>query len=790
MPGRTKTTAVVLGVALLAGAAGVHADVLHVLSTTGLLRALDPATGTVLRRTQLRPPGKVVVYGGGLGAAPGGGTAVALVGLGDECTLDPARTLYAGTADYGCAYLSSQEECERGFVVYWGAEPRSCTWSGGGCDACGSCLNTCVPPPPCLGSTRTQWAGFGAAACRGLDGDASGCSGAYYSDEQGSRSCFESAGQCLGCDLSAEVAGTCASDCGADGSCADPSRDVFTGVYGCWLLFGDAAACARAYQVGNDHLMACVVGSDGYCTWCDSNGEAEGFCTNTCATPPACAGDPARSAVPECYVHEADPAACAEAYRTGPDGGAEACFARVDGSCVPCSRSGERQGSCINACAPPVCAGEPARTVLLGGPADCHGMDADPAACGEAYFVGRCGVSSCHYDAEASTCRPCTVEDPERCENACGAFEGLDVTHAPALIAVDLAGASAAVLGSPGDFLRQPVPDGTGVVYALSQYSGCVDPSALFRLDPGDLRPRLVASLTGFELGALALHPGDGRLYRFATDGLFATDPITGLTTTIATDAPVWLEPRAMTWAPACNAFLVADAFDGLWRLDPTAGTLEQTALYVEGECDEGDCATGLVLEGTAVCPPFTFPTSTSTTTTTSTSSSTSTSTLPSELLAGHRLLLTDNPAKPKKRRLEVRSDDPTISLGGGEGSPDDPVLHGGSLRVVATSGTFAATYALEDGWRYVRRGGRVKGYEWRERGAVRRIMLRPGRLEVRGEGAALVQALLTDPGAVQVALQVGGRRWCLEFGGTSEVRTPRKLRARDAEPPLECAEP
>lgn len=27
-------------------------------------------------------------------------------------------------------------------------------------------------------------------------------------------------------------------------------------------------------------------------------------------------------------------------------------------------------------------------------------------------------------------------------------------------------------------------------------------------------------------------------------------------------------------------------------------------------------------------------------------------------------------------------------------------------------------------------------------------------------------------------------------FGGTSQVRTPRKLRARDAGPPLECAEP
>ncbi|HWP67153.1 MAG TPA: hypothetical protein VNO26_14740 [Candidatus Limnocylindria bacterium] len=44
--------------------------------------------------------------------------------------------------------------------------------------------------------------------------------------------------------------------------------------------------------------------------------------------------------------------------------------------------------------------------------------------CSTAFFVGPCGVASCHHDAEAGSCRPCRRDDPGRCENTCGAFEG------------------------------------------------------------------------------------------------------------------------------------------------------------------------------------------------------------------------------------------------------------------------------------------------------------------------------------------------------------------------------
>ena len=247
-----------------------------------------------------------------------------------------------------------------------------------------------------------------------------------------------------------------------------------------------------------------------------------------------------------------------------------------------------------------------------------------------------------------------------------------------------------------------------------------------------------------------------------------------------------------MAWAPACENFLVTDGCGTLLRFDPVTLVLEQTTIYLEQECDEGDFPVGLVLDGEAPCPPRLSETTTSTTVTTSTSttSSTSTSTLPTDLIGGARLLLTDG-GKPKKRRLEVRSTDVAIGLGDGTGGDDDPVLHGGTLRVVATSGSFDTTYPLTSGWRYVSKGDPDKGYEWHGAGPLQTLVLRKGRvLRIVGKGEGLGHRLFLDPGAVQIVLQLGAHRWCLEFGGTVTVRSPRKFLARDAEAPVACADP
>ena len=67
-------------------------------------------------------------------------------------------------------------------------------------------------------------------------------------------------------------------------------------------------------------------------------------------------------------------------------------------------------------------------------------------------------------------------------------------------------------------------------------------------------------------------------------------------------------------------------------------------------------------------------------------------------LLTGRRLALTPG-------GLSLISQDPAIGLGGGENSADDPVLNGGTLRVLSIEGdVFDTTYALPAaGWRRAR---------------------------------------------------------------------------------------
>jgi len=72
------------------------------------------------------------------------------------------------------------------------------------------------------------------------------------------------------------------------------------------------------------------------------------------------------------------------------------------------------------------------------------------------------------------------------------------------------------------------------------------------------------------------------------------------------------------------------------------------------------------------------------------------------EPLAGRQLKLTAS-------LLAVRSNDTAIDLGRGQGSADDPVLHGGSLRIVSIEGdVFDQTVPLPAGsWRYLSGAGR-----------------------------------------------------------------------------------
>jgi len=186
--------------------------------------------------------------------------------------------------------------------------------------------------------------------------------------------------------------------------------------------------------------------------------------------------------------------------------------------------------------------------------------------------------------------------------------------------------------------------------------------------------------------------------------------------------------------------------------------------------------------------------TTTSTTSTSSTTSTTAT-TLPAgcELLTGKKLLLKSKTGKEKQRGIGLLSQDPGITLGAGNGSGDDPVMNGGTLRVVATGGDgFDDTYELPtERWSYVKKSGAGKGYKLRPTGPFKSVTIQPGkRVKVVAKGLGLGHTLETEPDAVGVVLTLGEHCYCLSFGGDVTFKADKKRLAKGAPAPLGCPPP
>src|SRR5262249_55092627 len=174
------------------------------------------------------------------------------------------------------------------------------------------------------------------------------------------------------------------------------------------------------------------------------------------------------------------------------------------------------------------------------------------------------------------------------------------------------------------------------------------------------------------------------------------------------------------------------------------------------------------------------------------TTSASSTSAPPSggdQQIAGTRLVLTDSPAEANGSLLSL-SHDPTITLGGGNGSADDPTQFGGSLRVRTTTGDlFDSTYNLPPaGWRTIGASGQNKGYRFTsKKGPIQRVMVIPGR-EVKVMGrAAFTATLSTKPNPVDVVLRTGAKRYCFEFGGAARFQASKRFSATSAPAPASC---
>lgn len=177
-------------------------------------------------------------------------------------------------------------------------------------------------------------------------------------------------------------------------------------------------------------------------------------------------------------------------------------------------------------------------------------------------------------------------------------------------------------------------------------------------------------------------------------------------------------------------------------------------------------------------------------TTVTSTSTITTTSTTPTtlpaacELLTGKKLLLRSKTGSAKHRSIRLLSLDPAITLGAGNASADDPVLHGGTLRLVTAAGDrFDDTYVLgASRWKYVKKEGANAGYTFRRTDAFKSVLIQPGkRVKIVANGVGLGHMLTADPSPVDVVLTLGEHCYCLHFGGEATFKPDKKWLAKRA---------
>src|SRR5262249_37324082 len=152
--------------------------------------------------------------------------------------------------------------------------------------------------------------------------------------------------------------------------------------------------------------------------------------------------------------------------------------------------------------------------------------------------------------------------------------------------------------------------------------------------------------------------------------------------------APGLLPPNPPAWNPSDpNQYVDCIAYGGY--TGPTGLSTETTAnpagngTTMSLTRDSGGGTFSLATPTPTYATPCPPPTTTTTTPTTTTPSTTAT-TSPPQTISGKKLLL-KTPADPTKSKVVALSKDGGITLGGGNGSGDDPTTAGGSLRVVTT---------------------------------------------------------------------------------------------------------
>lgn len=164
------------------------------------------------------------------------------------------------------------------------------------------------------------------------------------------------------------------------------------------------------------------------------------------------------------------------------------------------------------------------------------------------------------------------------------------------------------------------------------------------------------------------------------------------------------------------------------------------------------------------------------------------------QLLLGSKLKLTSN-VVPTKKSASFSTKDIALNLGAGNGSADDPVLNGGSVRLRTGDGCGGpcdtvyplANHLPAEGWSYIGAAGQNKGYKYKSTLAKFRVTIRNGKLVKVGLKGALGHDLQADPQPVAARLTIGGHNYCVEFGGTTKFIANKVFTSKNASPPGAC---
>jgi hypothetical protein len=216
------------------------------------------------------------------------------------------------------------------------------------------------------------------------------------------------------------------------------------------------------------------------------------------------------------------------------------------------------------------------------------------------------------------------------------------------------------------------------------------------------------------------------------------------------------------------------DAVTIVWRLDVRAGG--GPASWQGGDDESWAIDNLRVIVDTG---PVT--TTSLSSTPTSTTLGTTSTTVPGssiQLLSGKKLVL-------KPESLSLLSKDVSVTLGEGPESPDDPTIHGGSVRVFAAGGDgFDDTITIPAGeWQYLSKEGAVIGYRVTKAAPITSLQLKGGKqVKIAAKGTGLGHTLGSDPQPVLVELQLGDERYCMAFGGAVKFMPDKKYVAKNAD--------